>query len=180
MTLPRSVLVGGLTGEQLADRLTAAGVLLNPYAKTFLAAATSEDAPEPEAVFVATRSVGALGLPEGGTLPEIFERATAQGLDLCPPATAAYLRLVTQGQATAPDSVLSTGRAPTGSLTVASPRLREDYEFPARMYLRVIDGDLWLRGYRCDDEHVWSADDTLVFRVVDQTSRNSGPKLIVP
>lgn len=179
-TFPRSVLVGGLTGEELAGRLTAAGVLLNPYAETFLTAAMSADVSEPEAVLVATRSVRELGLSEGGTLPEIFERAAVHGLDLCPPATAAYLRLATLDQATAPDRVLSTGRAPTGSLTVASPRLREDYEFPAGMYVRVIDGDLWLRGYRCDDEHVWSADDTLVFRVADRTSRNSGPKLVVP
>ena len=163
-SLPRDVLVGGLTGAELADRLAAAGVLLNTYAGTFLAAATSGDASEPEAVFVAARSVRELGLPEGGTLPKIYERAAAQGLALCPPVTAAYLRLVTRDQSVAADTVLSAGRAPTGSLTVSSPRLREDDEFPAGLYLRVIDGDLWLRGYRCDDEHVWSPDDTFVFR----------------
>jgi hypothetical protein len=158
------IVVGGLISGDLSARLAAAGVLLNAHAETLLAAATADGVTEPEEVVIARRSVRDLGLLGGGTLPEIYKRAAADGLRLCPPTTGAYLRLAIRDQASAPDSVLSAGRAPSGSLTIAAPRLRDDHEFPAGLYLRVVDGRRWLRGYRCDDEHVWSADDTFVFR----------------
>lgn len=160
----RRVLVSGLSHEELLARLGDAGVLLNVHAETLLAVAAVEGPSEAETLVIVERSVRELGLPEGGTLPEIYERALADGLRLCPPATAAYLRLALHDQASAPDSVLSAGRAPSGSLTVAAPRLRDDPDFPAGLYLRVIDDRPWLRGYRCDDQHEWSADDMFVFR----------------
>lgn len=181
-SLPQAqrVLVGGLAHKELIARLDGAGVLLNAHAETLLAAATASGTSDPEAILVEQRSVRELGLPEGGTLPAIYEHAKAEGLRLCPPITAAYLRLAIQDQASAPDSVLSAGRAPSGSLTVAAPRLRDDDDFPAGFYLRVIDGQPWLRGYRCDDQHVWSADDEFVFRAADETYRNSVPEPIAP
>ena len=163
----RTVLVGGLSHGELLARFTEMGVLLNAHAETLLAEALGGGASEAEAVSIVERSVRELGLPEGGTLPEIYDHAKSEGLRLCPSVTAAHMRLVTADQASAPDSVLSSGRAPSGSLTVAAPRLREDDDFPAGLYLRVIDGQLWLRGYTCDDQHVWSADDRFVFRTGD-------------
>ncbi len=106
-----------------------------------------------------------LGLPDGGSLSQILEAAQQQNLLLCPADTGPYLRLALDEQATSPDSVMSSGRAPTGSLTVASAPLTEDDEYPKGFYLRVVDDQPWLRGYRCDDEHVWSSDDRFVFRV---------------
>ena len=35
---------------------------------------------------------------------------------------------------------------------------------PKGFYLRHIDGAPWLRGYRSGPEHVWSAQDRLLFR----------------
>lgn len=160
----RRVLAGGLSREELLAQLDEARVLLNVHAETLLAAAAVEGPSEAETLVIVERSVRELGLPEGGTLPEIYERAGAHGLGLCPPATAAYLRLALHDQASAPDRVLSAGRAPSGSLTVAAPRLRDDPDFPAGLYLRVIDDRAWLRGYRCDDQHEWSPDDRFVFR----------------
>lgn len=160
----RRVLVGGLSHEELLARLGDAGVLLNAHAETLLAAAAVDAASDAETLVIVERSVRELGLPEGGTLPEVYERAVALGLRLCPPATAAYLRLALRDQVSAPDSVLSAGRAPSGSLTVAAPRFRDDPDFPAGLYLRVIDDRAWLRGYRCDDQHEWSPDDRFAFR----------------
>jgi hypothetical protein len=162
-TTGRRVLVGGLSHEELLARLGEAGVLLNAHAETLLAAAV-EGASHAGTLVIVERSVRELGLPEGGTLPEVYERALAEGLRLCPPATGAYLRLALLDQASAPDRVLSAGRAPSGSVTVAAPRLRDDPDFPAGLYLRVIDDRPWLRGYRCDDQHEWSPDDRFAFR----------------
>ncbi|MEV7766846.1 hypothetical protein [Microbacterium sp. NPDC086615] len=155
--------VGGLSRDALIERLDAHGIHRNPFAKTLLADAVFDDAAH-ETVTVVERSVADLGFLDGATLLRVFDAAARHGLGLCPPVTAPYLRLATLDQASAPDSILSTGRAPTGSVNVASPVLRADHEYPKGFYLRVIDGVPWLRGYRCDDEHVLSPDDRFAFR----------------
>ena len=116
------------------------------------------------AIVVTQRTVADLGLPDGVTLPQILDGAQQQGLLLCPADTGPYLRMALSEQATSLDSVMSSGRAPTGAITVAAETLSDDNDYPKGFYLRVVDGQAWLRGYRCDDEHPWSADDRFVFR----------------
>ncbi|MDQ1122560.1 hypothetical protein QE412_001133 [Microbacterium trichothecenolyticum] len=158
-----SIDVGGLSRGELVERLDAHGIHRNPYAEILLAGPVFDDASR-ETVAIVEISVADLGFPDGATLPHVFAGAVERGLVLCPPMTAPYLRLATLDQATAPDRILSTGRAPTGSLHVAAPVLRADHDYPKGFYLRVIDGVPWLRGYRCDDEHVLSPGDRFAFR----------------
>ena len=61
-------------------------------------------------------------------------------------------------------SLLSQNKAPTGSITVASPILSEEEEFPTGFYLRNIAGVLWLRGYSADNQHIWSPSDCFLFK----------------
>lgn len=158
------VVVGGMSRSQLVSTLRETGVLLNAHAETLLESTVFETrAAQPTTV--TERTVAELGLPDGGSLSQILAAAQQQNLVLCPADTGPYLRLALVEQATSADSVMSSGRAPTGSLTVASAPLSEDDEYPKGFYLRVVDGQPWLRGYRCDDEHVWSAGDRFVFRV---------------
>ena len=159
-----NVTVGGFSRPQLMSKLSARGILLNAHAETLLENAVFETRTA-QTVAVTERTVAELSLPDGGSLSQILEAAQQQNLLLCPADTGPYLRLALDEQATSADSVMSSGRAPTGSLTVASPVLSEDDEYPKGFYLRVVDGQPWLRGYRCDDEHVWSADDRFIFRV---------------
>lgn len=160
------VVVGGMSRSQLTSELSDRGILLNTHAETLLESAAFEIRTA-QTVAVTERTVAELGLPDGGSLSRILESALQQNLLLCPADTGPYLRLALIEQATASDSVMSSGRAPTGSLTVASAPLSEDDEYPKGFYLRVVDGEPWLRGYRCDDEHMWSADDRFVFRVLE-------------
>ena len=106
-----------------------------------------------------------LGLVDGGTLPEVFAAAARQELALCPPDTAPYLRVAMTWQENAPDSVLSAGRSPAGALKVASAPLSDDDEYPKGFYLRVVDHEPWLRGYRCDLEYRFAAEDRFAFRL---------------
>lgn len=158
------VSVGGLSRAELFSRLASNGVLLNVHAETLLSRAVVDRQPR-RIIVVAERSVADLGLAEGATFPTIFRIAQQQGLALCPPDTGPYLRLALDDQVEAPDAIMTSGRAPTGSLTVASAPLEDDHEYPKGFYLRVIAGQRWLRGYRCDHEHVWSGEDRLVFRL---------------
>lgn len=145
--------------------LAAAGVRLNAYAEALLDRPEfGTEAPEPQTVEVVLQSVSELGLTDGGTLPEVFAAAASAGLRLCPLTTGPALRLALLDQESAPDSVLSTGRAPTGSIHVASAPVSEDHEVPKGFYLRVIDGVPWLRGYRCDDVHRNAPDVVFAFR----------------
>lgn len=158
------VAVGGVPASMVRSDLAAAGVQLNAYAEELLDRPEfSAGAPEPQTVEVVLRSVSELGLTDGGTLPEVFAAAASAGLRLCPLATGPALRLALVEQESAPDSILSTGRAPTGSIHVASAPVSEDHEAPKGFYLRVIDGVPWLRGYRCDDVHVHAPDVVFAF-----------------
>lgn len=148
------LLVGGLSRAELRERLATSGVQLNAHAETLFSHPCFDEHP-PETVTVVQRRVDDLGLPVGGTLPEVIAASLGQGLELCPAITGPYLRLAMTSQAQAPDSLLSGGRIPTGALHVVAAPLSEDHEFPKGFYLRVVEGVPWLRGFRCDDEYVW-------------------------
>lgn len=158
--------VGGLDPRELRAALDDAGVLLNAHAETLLQnpVFTRRAA---EVVTVVERTVADLGLPDGATLPQILHAAGTRGLLPCPPDTGPYLRLALTDQVNAPDAVLSARRPPSEALTVASAPLSDDPDHPRGFYLRVVEHRPWLRGYRCDDEFVWSPADRFAFRRPD-------------
>lgn len=156
--------VGGLDPDGLRAALTARGVLLNAHAETLLDH-PAFSARAPEEIIVVQKSVDALGSAAGATLASVFAAARQLSLALCPPDAGPYLRLALLHQTDAPDSVLSAGRSPSGSLKVASAPLRDDNSYPKGFYLRAADGQLWLRGYRCDDEYCFPPDQEFIFRV---------------
>lgn len=155
-------MIGGLTRADLISALAAAGVRLNPSAETLLASELF-DSMSSEAIRPVEHTVGELGLTEGASLSRVLATARSLGLGLCPLTAAPYLRLALLHQESAPDSIMTNGRAPSGSITVFSTPQRADDEYPKGFYLRVIDEVPWLRGYRCTDEHIWSPDDRLMF-----------------
>lgn len=160
------LLVGGLSREQLRERLAASAVQLNAYAETLLARPCFDER-APEAITVAQCRVEDLGLPEGGTLSEVIAASLRQEFELCPQDTGPYLRLAMASQSPAPDSVLSAGRLPTGALHVLSVPLGADHDDPKGFYLRVVDGVSWLRGFRCDDDYVWAPESVIALRRAD-------------
>ena len=166
---PVTLSIGTMSRPHLLEALRNRGVGLNESATTLLGDSIFDRA-EPQSVTFVDRSVSELGLIHGAVLSQIFEAARESGLRLCPPTTGPYLRLALQSQTTAPDTVLSNGQAPSGSLTVASFPLRPDPDYPRGFYLRVIGGQPWLRGYRCSDDHVWNLGDRFVFEASRSTA----------
>ncbi|WP_343035696.1 hypothetical protein [Isoptericola sediminis] len=156
------VLIGRLARAELLAAMDVAGVRLNVHARRLLDDIDLDEAAGRRLTLLEV-SVAELGLGGGASLSEVFAAATRRGLGLCPAATAPYLRLAWTGQAASTDLVLSRGRAPDGAVTVASAPLTDDDEYPKGFYLRVVDGISWLRGYRCDDEHLWSPTDRFLF-----------------
>jgi hypothetical protein len=139
-------------------------ILLNGYAEILLDHAVF-DRRDDEEIDIIECSVGDLGLDESAPLVDVFTAADEQGLTLCPPDTGPYLRLAMTSQTNAPDSILSAGRSPAGSIKVASAPLSDDMAFPKGFYLRVVECQQWLRGYRCDDQYLFSPEDRFAFQL---------------
>lgn len=154
--------LGSLNQEELTSALQHAGVQLNTHARTLLDQIDVQDGAG-QSLTLTEVSVADLGLSEGGSLSAVFAAAEVRGLGPCPAATAPYLRLAWSDQRPSSHAELPAGRAPDGSVTVASLPPSADDEDPKGFYLRVLEGVSWLRGYRCDDEHRWAATDRFVF-----------------
>lgn len=161
---PRPFTVGGLNGSELLTALSAAGIQLNDYARVLLSSAHFAKTEPARVLQTVELSVRELGCDDGATIDEIYNRAQKGGLQLCPLSLGPHMRLQYLDQ---PEGVVDertqTRRAPPGSLTIASEWAVGESELPQGFYLRRIDGVLWLRGFCCDNEHLWDAEDRLVF-----------------
>lgn len=155
-----TIRVGGHPKSELLARLQVAGIQLNTYANEFIGDDRFVVSGQSYAVSIEIVSLASLGLVDGGTYAQVLAVALAAGLHPCAPEVGPYLRLQMLGQAEDHTVDTRTERgAPYGSITVVSPVLSADDEFPQGLYLRRLDGKLWLRGYRSWQGHVWSPED---------------------
>lgn len=159
----RVVRIGGVSKPALLAALRTQGVQLNAAGETLFAMDSFTTADEICDCVTEELSVAELGLPDGALMAAILERAEARGLAVCPLELGPHLRLQWLDQPDGGGTLVSQHRAPPGSLTVMSPPLSLDDAVPKGFYLRRLDGVLWLRGYRCTPDHVWSPEDRLLF-----------------
>jgi hypothetical protein len=153
-----------MSRAELRRELEVGGIRLNQAAEELFAHPAFTTAAWSQLLECVEASVSDLGLPAGAVMGTVLHRAGERGLAMCPLEVGPHLRLQYLDQ---PEGFLghppSQHRAPPGSLTVVSPLLSEDPEVPQGFYLRRIHGELWLRGYKSGPEHVWSAEDRLLF-----------------
>jgi hypothetical protein len=155
----RTIQVGGRTGEELLRDLSEAGVNLNEHAKTLLLSDHFTATNPPQTVDLLLITVRDLGFADGATLPEILQQAQNSGLKSGPIDLAPHFRLQYLDQ---PDGEAGPpGKAAPGSITVASAPISPTV--PRGFYLRAVSGELWLRGYRSDDDHLWDPEDRFAF-----------------
>lgn len=156
--------VGGIAKSSLLQSLRERGVQLNQAAEDLFADDRFATAAEGRDVEIAARTVAELGFPDGATYDRLVASAAAAGLVECPLELGPHLRLQFVDQADGADGLpMSRGRAPTGSITIASSPLDDRDETPKGFYLRRVGDVLWLRGYWSGPDHVWSPGDVLVF-----------------
>ncbi len=154
---------GSVPADRIPRILEENGIRVNAYAEQYFSHPRfSAVLPENTAVTVA--SLREIGLEDGAVLDEIFQRLPQVGLRPCSPGTALFLRLAWSDQPVSRNSVLSgTHEAPDRAVTVLSDILEENDAFPKGLYLRNVDGVLWLRGYTCDAEYRFPADTLFAF-----------------
>lgn len=160
------VRIGGQSRTEIVHSLRETGVKLNTHAEALLAHSAFDD-PVSCTLRIVVRTIAQLGLVKGAVQSQVFAAAKRHGLGLCPLVAGPYLRLALMDQQNAPDSVLSAGRGPTGAIHIASEPVSEHVEYPKGFYLRVVDGEAWLRGYRCDDKYIWAPGQRLAFQWPD-------------
>ena len=113
-------------------------------------------------------SLAELGFENGATLNEILRKVSESAeFEPCPPNAGLFLRFAWKDQPESRNSVLSgTHEAPDLSVTVLSEPLEKDDSFPKGLYLRNVDGNLWLRGYICDDSYQFPKDALFAFESI--------------
>ncbi len=168
-TFPTTVRIHGWSKGRIVDELHNYRVQLNQAARDLLHDPRFVPSDSVGLVKIRAVTVAELGFPDGATYPEFVQTAHGWGLVECPLELAPYLRMQFLDQPEAEGPIRSgEGRAPTGSIAIASPPLCEDVEVPKGFYLKHAEQTLWLRGYWSDFEHRWSAKDVLVFAEAEQ------------
>ena len=149
--------------NRISHKLEEHDILINRYAEVFLAhpAFSTENTRE---MTIAIASLREIGLENGGTLNEIFRQIEKSGFKPCPINTGLFLRFAWKNQPQSQNSVLSgTHGSPDQAVVVLSEPIETEDAFPKGLYLRNVDGGLWLRGYVCDSEYRFSGDDLFAF-----------------
>jgi hypothetical protein len=163
-SIPSGLRIGGMAKAELLAALREHEIQLNEAAKALFADPRFTTLGEERVVELVAVSVAELGFGDGATYGEIVRRALDVGLIECPLEVGPHLRLKFRAQADSADGrSLTHGRAPPGSLVVASSPLDASDETPKGFYLRHVDRVLWLRGYWSSPDHVSSPGDVLVF-----------------
>ena len=139
-----------LSEEQVLNILEERGIGINRYAEEYFRHPQFPSRQSRE-MTVVIASLREIGLPDGAVPEDIFQRLPELGWQPCPPAAGVFLRLAWTDQPESRNSVLSgTHEAPDRAVMVLSEFLEPDDTFPKGLYLRRVDGRLWLRGYICD------------------------------
>jgi hypothetical protein len=160
----RVIEAGGMTKQQLLQRLQQASISMNEYGESLFSNELFSASAETYKVETVELTVAGLGFQQGAPLDRIFQRAGDLGLSLCPLELGPYMRLqyLDQPEGLSADSS-QRHQAPSGSITIASAVIRDDHDFPKGFYLRSMEGALWLRGYIADYLHIWNPNDHFIF-----------------
>ena len=150
--------------ERLPELLKEHSVLINPYAEQYFSHSGFRTDGCPEELQITIASLHELGFSKGATLKDISEALTDFRLKPCHASTGLFLRIAWKEQRQSSNSVLTgTHHAPDSAVTVFSEPLEGNDDFPKGLYLRNVDGQLWLRGYVCDQDYLWSENDLFAF-----------------
>lgn len=93
-----NVEIGGKSVEQLIGELEQAGINISDYAKSMLNNPEFVPGENPEEATLIRLTVADLGFKTSATTDQIYERAQALGLELCPSDTGPHYRLKYQNQ----------------------------------------------------------------------------------
>ena len=155
--------IGQVTKETLINSLNEHNIRINPLGEKLLKSKLIQVSNEKKNIQLTELSLHELGFENGANLLEIIKASQKIGLKVCPVEVAPFLRLNyqqtdTQGMV----SMEKQFKTPEGAVTVVSEIIKDQVSFPKWFYLRKIDGELWLRGYVCDYEHIFESHERFI------------------
>lgn len=154
--------------NQISHKLEEHNILINQYVEVFFAHPTFSTENTRE-MTIAIASLREIGLENGATLNEIFRHIKKSCFKPCPTNTGLFLRFAWKNQPQSQNSILSGMHcSPEQAVVVLSEPIETDDGFPKGLYLRNVDGRLWLRGYVCDSEYRFSGDDLFAFETINR------------
>lgn len=147
----KEISIGGLSKQQLIQKLTSNGIQFNKYAEILFDHPTFAPQNKIERVNLVRVKLSDFDLDNPSSYQELIKRASTIGLKLCPLYLAGFLRLNFLDQTDGP------------YLTIASAKPENDENYPNGFYIRNHDKALWLRGYRADDFCEWPNENEFIF-----------------
>lgn len=144
--------IGGKPKEQLISEMEASGININSYAKSMMDNPDFVVGSNREEAKLVRLTVADLGFKTIATIDQIYERAQALGLELCPPDTGPNYRLKYKDQ-------------PLGEwVRIGMKQIAGSDGDPDVFSLRQGDDGLWLIGDWAIPDYAWNPGDEWVFR----------------
>jgi hypothetical protein len=147
----KEISIGGLTKNQLLQRLDEAGIQFNKYAHTLFEHSSFLPENTVTRVQLVKIKFSDLNLNNPCSYQTILAQASTLGLRPCPLYLAAFLRLQYLNQPEGP------------YLTIASVKPENDDDYPNGFYIRNNENKLWLRGYRAEGDCEWPSENEFIF-----------------
>ncbi|WP_143539082.1 MULTISPECIES: hypothetical protein [Rothia] len=153
MSQDLTVPVYPLTSDEILVHLDQEGIGYNDFLPMYLTHSKCLPFTEIGNLTVRIATLAEFGFTRPVEFPELLKGIESQGYSACPPTTGFYLRMMLSDQNQSTDSVLSAGRTPQGAINVLTQKFTEEFEVPRMLYLRNVDGKLWLRASRFTDDY---------------------------
>jgi hypothetical protein len=147
-----NVEIGGKSKEQLISEMQASGINISDYAKSMMDNPDFITGTSREEVKLVRLTVADLGFKTSATTDQIYERAQALGLELCPPDTGPNYRLQYKDP-------------PLGEwVRIGMRQIAVSVGYPHVFHLARYDDGLWLGHDWAAPGDTWSPDNEFVFR----------------
>lgn len=144
--------IGGKSKEQLISEMQAQGINISDYAKSMMENPDFITGTSREEAKLVRLTVADLGFKRSATTDQIYERAQALGLELCPPDTGPNYRLQYKDQ-------------PLGEwMRIGMKQITDSDDYPLVFVLARGDDGLWLSGAWTAPDDAWYPDDGFLFR----------------
>lgn len=154
-----NVELGGKSAEQLISEMNTAGINISDQAKFMLKSHEFVPGQKTEEATLIRLTVADLGFKTSATTDQIFERAQALGLELCPADTGPNYRLKYQNQ-------------PLNEwFCIGMKQISGQNGIPRVFHLARNDDGLWLDDYWAKPDHEWIPDYEFVFRLRPSTAK---------
>ena len=161
-----TITTGIISKDQILNKLEEHNICINRYAEEFFSHPRF-CVENSRRLTVTIAALSEIGFDNGAILADIFQRLPKVGLKPCSPETGLFLRLAWTDQPKSSNAILSgTHEAPDQAVTVLSDIFEQNDAFPKGLYLRNIDGVLWLRGYICDPGYRFPGDAMFAFETI--------------